>query len=160
MKTCLDQSCFSVQIIPNWWLMTPFPKRPVDWFVRAQSNTTKVKENSIIYSKRMEIELKERKELLCCLTFIFPAPKENVSPSRIKNVGGDCESSVPTNCEALKKKETQWAAGVSQLKADIWRCNTLKAFTQWGSETAAISAQSVCTCICTWLMLYLTYLIL
>lgn len=64
------------------------PERPVCGFVRAQSNTTEVTENIIIYSKRMEIELKERKELSCCLTVIFPAPKENVSPSRIKNMGG------------------------------------------------------------------------
>lgn len=64
------------------------PKRSVHGIVKPQSNTTHVNENTLIYSKRMEIELKERKGLSCCLTVIFPGPRENVSPSRIKNMGG------------------------------------------------------------------------
>ena len=37
-----------------------FPKSSVDWFVWAQSNTTRVNENTIIYFRRMGIELCER----------------------------------------------------------------------------------------------------
>lgn len=128
--------------------------------LQERSPILPVNENAIIYSKRMEIELKERKELPCCLNVIFPAHKENVSPSRIKNVGGQCKSGVSRNCEALKEKETQWATGDPQLKADIWRCNTLKAFIQWGSETLLQFQLKVYVCVYARLMLYLTYLIL
>lgn len=100
--------------------MNFFPfKRPIHWFVRAQSNTTKIIENTVIYSKRMEIELKERKELSCYLTVILPAPKENVSPSRIKNVGGLCKSRVSRNCEAFWKKETQEIHSSKQISGDV-----------------------------------------
>lgn len=135
--TCLDSNCYSIQTVPNWWLMTFFfffPKRSVDWFVRPQSNTTKINENTIIYFRKMGTELCE-KQLSCCLAVLFPAPKEHFFPSRIKNVGGWCKSSVSTNCEALKRKEIQWATGGSQLKTDIWRCNTLEVFPHDGSET-------------------------